>query len=173
MLRSARKAAVFAAFVLLASTTVVSAENSGKPTIIAASASPDRTTLFVQGENFGSSPKVTLGYAVLKGVVVDVTGRYISAQLPTLEEGTYLLQVDNKNFAAQFVVTLYDEATGTGPAGPAGPAGPTGLTGPAGEAGPAGPAGPIGLTGPAGATDRRDRTGPAGPAGPQGPRARE
>src|SRR4051794_21675647 len=165
MIRSARKAAVFTAFVLFASTTVVSAENNGKPTIVAASASPDKTTLFVQGENFGPRPKVSVGYAELKGVAVDVTGRYISAQLPTLPAGTYLLQVDNRKFEAQFVVTLYDEAaesTGTGAAGPAGQAGPAGPAGPAGAAGPGG----VGGTGGGGGAPRAARAGTAGGGGP-------
>ena len=120
MVRSARKTAAVAALVILASTAGLRAENNNsnkKPVIIAASVSADRTTLFVEGENFGTRPKVTVGNTALRGVAVDVSGCSISAQLPALAEGTYLLQVDNRKFTAQFVVTLYHEESEGGDTG--------------------------------------------------------
>jgi hypothetical protein len=181
MVRSVRRTAALAALVILASTAIVSAENNKnagdgnkKPTIIAASVSADQTTLFIEGEDFGQRPKVTVGTTALKGVAVDAAGRYISAQLPALSPGTYLLLVDNQKFTAQFVVSLYgeeshDETGGVGPAGPEGPAGPAGPEGPAGATGPAGPAGPTGPAGAKGDTGATGANGVAGPAGPIGP----
>lgn len=163
MVRSARRTAAVVAFVMTVSTiTVRAAQGSDKPVITAASVSADQTTLFVEGENFNSHPVVVLGDVPLTGVVVDAGSRHISALMPALSPGTYLLQVTSKNFTAQFVVAV-------GTAGPMGPAGPTGATGPAGEPGAAGPTGPEGPTGPAGPVGPSGAAGPAGATGATGP----
>lgn len=162
MVRSARRTAAVVAFVMTVSTiTVRAAQGSDKPVITAASVSADQTTLFVEGENFNSRPVVVLGDVPLTGVVVDAGSRHISALMPALSPGTYLLLVTARNWTAQFAVAV-------GTAGPAGPAGPTGATGPAGEPGAAGPTGPEGPTGPAGPVGPVGPSGAAGPAGATG-----
>lgn len=151
MVHSARRTAAVVAFVMTVSTiTVTSAQGSDKPVITAASVSADQTTLFVEGENFNSHPVVVLGDVPLTGVVVDAGSRHISALMPALSPGTYLLVVTSRNWTAQFAVAV----GATGPAGEPGVAGPTGPEGPTGPAGPVGPVGPTGATG---------ATGPTGP----------
>lgn len=151
MVHSARRTAAVVAFVMTVSTiTVTAAQGSDKPVITAASVSADQTTLFVEGENFNSHPVVVLGDVPLTGVVVDAGSRHISALMPALSPGTYLLVVTSRNWTAQFAVAV----GATGPAGEPGVAGPTGPEGPTGPAGPVGPVGPTGATG---------ATGPAGP----------
>lgn len=163
MVHSARRTAAVVAFVMTVSTiTVTSAQGSDKPVITAASVSADQTTLFVEGENFNSHPVVVLGDVPLTGVVVDAGSRHISALMPALSPGTYLLVVTSRNWTAQFAVAV-------GATGPAGPAGPTGATGPAGEPGVAGPTGPEGPTGPAGPVGPVGPTGATGATGPAGP----
>jgi len=169
MVRSARRTAAVVAFVMTVSTiTVAAAQGSDKPVITAASVSADQTTLFVEGENFNSHPVVVLGDVALTGVVVDAGSRHVSALMPALSPGTYLLLVTSRNWTAQFTVAV-------GAIGPTGPAGPTGATGPAGEPGvagptgpegPMGPAGPVGPVGAAGAAGPTGATGATGPAGP-------
>lgn len=162
MVRSARRTAAVVALVMTVSTIrIAAAESSDKPGITAARVSADQTTLFVEGENFSSHPIVVLGDVQLTGVVVDAASRNISALMPALSPGTYLLLVTARNWTAQFAVAV-------GTAGPAGPAGPTGATGPAGEPGVAGPTGPEGPTGPAGSVGPVGPSGPSGAAGPTG-----
>jgi hypothetical protein len=147
------------------STTTTS--EAGKPAIAAASVSADQTTLFVEGE-YLDSPIVMLGNMQLTGVVADAAGRHISALMPALPPGTYLLQVTARNWTAQFAVAVGVPGNG-GPAGPIGPTGETGPTGPAGEPGSRGEPGPPGEPGPWGETGVAGPAGPAGPMGPAGP----
>ena len=155
------------------------------PVITATSTSADLGTLFVDGVNFGHSPRVWLNGMLLGGVIVDATGDHIVAQLPTLQPATYLLEVivrdhkfffDEDDHVASFALVIggagakgdKGDPGSAGPAGPAGPTGPAGVQGPAGVAGPGGAQGPVGAAGPAGAPGPIGATGPGGPQGPVG-----
>jgi hypothetical protein len=150
-MRSLTKALVLGAALIFAVPVSMRAQNSGKsngdgsskPEITAAVLSADQTFLFVQGNNLGSHPVVSLGTLPLQGVAVDTLGVQLVAQMPPLTPGTYLLNLTNGPWTTSFVVAVgvvgpQGPAGETGPAGPAGPAGEPGATGPAGPAGPAG-----------------------------------
>src|SRR5215213_9915360 len=62
--------------------------------ITSTSVSTDRSTLFVFGERFGTTPpKVTLNDQVLAGVTVDATGTTLSALMPAIGPGLYRVVV--------------------------------------------------------------------------------
>lgn len=177
------RSAVVVAFVVMATMSLGAQGNPHQPSIDSALVSADQTIVFVRGMNFGKNPTVTLNGQALTGVQVDSTGQQLFASMPSLERGTYKLQVINKNWLADLDVTITgaEPAASVGSQGPAGPAGPAGPTGPEGPQGPQGPVGPAGATGaqglpgpqgpigPAGATGAQGLAGPQGPGGPQGP----
>jgi hypothetical protein len=175
MVRSIVKATVAAAIIALATLSVQAQGNPHQPAIDSAVVSADQTILFVQGSNFGKSPSVTLNGLALTGVQVDATGRQLMASMPSLPNGTYKLQVTNRNWQAELDVTVgygHEEAGVAGPpgaTGPQGPAGPAGPAGPQGPGGPQGPAGPQGPVGPPGGIGPQGEPGPVGPMGPAGP----
>ncbi len=131
---------------------------------------PDSTTITIAGANFGSSPAVFLNGMPLDGVTVNAAGIQITATLPILPAGTYLLHVSTGNGTPQngtFNVTI--GATGPqGSAGPQGNVGAQGLAGAPGAAGPAGAQGAIGSQGPQGATGSEGPQGVPGPTGAAG-----
>jgi hypothetical protein len=172
--RSIIKSTVVVAFVVMATLSLGAQGNPNQPSIDSAVVSADQTIVFVRGTNFGKKPTVTLNGQALTGVQVDSTGQQLFASMPSLERGTYKLQVINKNFLADLDVTITgaEPAGYSGSQGPAGPAGPTGPEGPAGSqgaAGPQGPAGPTGPEGPQGPAGAQGAAGPQGAVGPQGP----
>jgi plastocyanin len=124
-----------------------------EPVITATSVSADHTTVFIDGANFGRSPRVTVDGQVLAHVTVDAGATHIAATLPILEPATYLIEVtsrdrlfwlDDNDHSATFALVLDDAHAATqGPPGPRGPAGPAGAVGPTGPAGPQGPSGVI------------------------------
>jgi hypothetical protein len=123
------------------------------------SAVPEDGTLYVAGVNLGRNPLVFLDGVQLGGVSVNSDGTELTALLPTLDPGTYLLHISRGRGMVEngtFNVTI-------GGGGAPGPAGPQGEAGPAGPQGETGPTGPQGESGPAGPV------GPQGPQGPQGP----
>ena len=100
-------------------------------------------TFTITGQNFGTAmPTVTLNGIPLG--VITYTDTNVSASLPYLDPGTYLLTLSRVSAppkTAEFDVAV--GATGAqGPAGPVGPIGPVGAQGPAGPVGPVGPRGP-------------------------------
>jgi hypothetical protein len=123
--------------------------------IVNATVSADQTTLFVTGSDFGRFPVVVLDGMPLGGVTVNHTGSSLTALMPVLQPGTYLLMVDpadphrghvdhgrdDDRDAAFFVLTV----------GAQGAKGDTGAQGPKGDPGATGPQGPVGPQGPAGA----------------------
>jgi len=139
---------------------------AAKPTdvvITSAVVSPDGTTLFVTGRNFGSAPSVTIGGVLVGGVTVNPDGTALTGLMPFTEPGTYVLVVSRGvNNEASMSVAV-------GAVGPQGPAGPQGDPGPAGPAGPAGPQGDRGATGDPGPKGDKGDPGPMGPMGPAGP----
>ena len=193
--RKGVRGAAVVAFLVATTLSLGAQGNPNQPAIDSALVSADQTMVFVRGVNFGKSPTVWLNGLTLAGVQVDSTGQQLVASLPSLQPGTYKLEVTNRNFQAYLDVTIgaigaagHEGAPGpTGPEGPAGPAGPAGPQGPQGQtgaqgpagsqgpagaqgpAGPQGPGGPQGPIGPAGAPGAQGLAGPAGPAGPGGP----
>jgi hypothetical protein len=111
-----------------------------KPLVITAATSDD-TYVYVEGLRFGSDPAVFLGGMPLGGVSVNTTGTRITALKPSLDPGTYLLQVSSGE--AQTENDTFDLTLGA--VGPQGPAGADGADGRDGEPGAPGPPGP-GLT---------------------------
>jgi plastocyanin len=141
--------------------TPLLADQRREPVITATSTSADRTTVFIDGQNFGRQPRVWVDGTLLTGVTVDTTGTHVVASLPVLQPATYLLQIvtrdrqflfDDGDHVATFALVVggqavQGEAGPPGPRGPIGPAGPIGLAGPIGPIGPAGPAGAPGTIG--------------------------
>jgi hypothetical protein len=132
----------------------------GLPLVISATIDYAHNTLTISGQNFGSTPSVTLDSLAFS--TQNSTASQVVANFPgvraasSFAPGTYFLTLTFKNqLPAVFAVAI----GGSGVQGPAGPAGAPGAPGIQGGTGPAGPAGPQGLVGP---------TGPAGPQGIQG-----
>ena len=178
----------------LAASTLIHAESSHQPAIIAARA--EGAFLRIEGFEFGAGkPLVTLGGV---NVVVEAsTATRVDALVPAgMVPGSYLLtltaakanKADDGSDASrydEFWVTIgavgpagakgdrgADGVPGpvgaTGLAGPSGPQGPQGAQGPAGSPGKEGPAGPAGKDGAAGSPGKEGPQGPVGPAGPEG-----
>ena len=144
--------------------------------ITTAEVSQLRDELELYGSNFGSAPSVYVRGVQVPVISVSTDGTHLSASLPVLEYGTYLVQVSRGPATTQngaFIVAIGGvDASSGGVPGPIGPAGPQGPAGPAGATGPAGPPGPqgaTGATGPQGATGATGATGPQGATGPAGP----
>jgi plastocyanin len=124
------------------------ADQHRDPAITSTSASADHTTVFIDGANFGRSPRVLVGGQLLTHVTVDAGATHIVATLPTLTPATYLIEVtsrdrffwfDDNDHVATFALVIDEPPAATqGPSGPPGPAGPAGVVGPAGPAGPPG-----------------------------------
>jgi hypothetical protein len=174
MARSIVRSTAVVAFVVMATLSLGAQGNPNQPSIDSAVVSADQTIVFVRGTNFGRNPSVTLNGLALAGVQVDSLGHQLFASMPSLQPGTYKLQVINKNWLADLDLTITGAEpagyTGSqGPAGPAGPTGPEGPAGPQGAAGPQGPAGPTGPEGPQGLAGAQGAAGPQGAVGPQGP----
>jgi Collagen triple helix repeat (20 copies) len=180
------RGAAVVAFIVAATLSLRAQGNPNQPTIDSALVSADQTMVFVRGMNFGKNPTVTLNGLTLTGVQVDAMGQQLFASMPSLQPGTYKLQVINKNWLADLDVTIASPvSTGysstPGPAGPAGPTGSEGPTGPTGATGAQGVPGPQGLTGlqgpmglqgpigPPGGIGPQGEPGPVGPTGPAGP----
>ena len=153
-MRNCAVVALFAGLsVFLAVATVSARDDQPQLVILNASVSPDGTTLFATGVNFGSQPFVTLGGIVLGGVAVDATGTMLSAAVPPLPPGTYLLAIagrpssdedDDSDDDSDDVLNFLTFEVTIGAVGPQGEPGPPGALGPQGLPGPQGPEGPAG-----------------------------
>jgi hypothetical protein len=135
--------------------------------ITSATVSEDGSTLHVSGRNFSRSMVVTLGETPIAGVSVNKSGRSLTARMPGVPAGTYLLQVwkglgDHERASMSLAI-----GGGGGERGPMGPQGPAGAQGPAGPQGTPGARGPEGPQGPQGPE------GPEGQQGPQGERGQD
>ena len=158
------------------------------PLILSTTVDSTLNTLTINGQNFGSSPVITVGSIPFTTVTSSSTKIAVSfpATNPATSflPGTYFLAVQ---FANQ-LPSIYTVTLGaTGPQGPAGPQGPNGQAGAAGPIGPAGFPGAMGLPGAigpqgmpgaqgtqgpkgdTGATGSMGGPGPVGPAGAIGP----
>ena len=179
---SARFSASLTAMFISAFLTVavgVPAEAAGLPLIISATVNYSQNTLTITGQNFGSSPTVTLDsmtFPTMSSASNQIVADFPNSTPPSsFKPGTYFLTVAFKNqlptvFAVDIGANGPQGAPGpTGPTGATGAQGPQGSAGPMGAPGPAGPTGAAGPAGPAGPTGGTGATGPAGPQGPVGP----
>jgi hypothetical protein len=146
--------------------------------------------LLVTGTGFGTAPLAVLDGLLLGGVHVNATGTALTANMPALPPGSYLLTVqrnrmrrdddDESARAAAFVLTV----GAIGPKGEKGDKGDQGIQGIQGiqgvkgdkgdqgiqgVKGVPGAQGPQGLQGLTGAPGPQGVQGPQGSAGPQGP----
>jgi hypothetical protein len=148
------------------------AQAGGLPVVISASVDYSQGTLTISGQNFGSSPSVTLNsmsFPTQSAASTQVVANFPSGRAPSsFTPGTYFLTLQFKNQLPAIFAVALGVSGPTGPAGATGPAGSTGATGPAGAAGPAGPSGVAGPMGPPGVAGTPGVAGPAGTAGPQG-----
>src|SRR3954468_10053447 len=96
---------------------VVHADGHGQATtIVDASVSADQSMVIVKGTGFGSAPAVVLDGMLLGGVAVNATGTQVTAVMPSLQPGSYLLMIqrnrargdgdDDGARAASFVLTV-------------------------------------------------------------------
>jgi Chaperone of endosialidase/Collagen triple helix repeat (20 copies) len=167
-------------FAVLVGISPFGAHAVGLPLVISATVDYTHNTLTISGQNFGSSPSVTLDALAFPTQSGASTGSQIVANFPSsnlpssFTPGTYFLTVTFKN---QLPTIFNVDIGANGAPGPAGATGAQGLPGPAGATGPAGsagpqgvvgPFGPAGATGPAGQAGSTGAQGVAGPAGPQG-----
>ena len=146
---------------IVAGTARADDDHSPRTSIVSASMSLDQSTLFVDGAGFGAAPAVSLDGMALGGVHVNGAGTALTANMPALPAGSYLLVVqrngkrqnggDDDARVAAFVLSV--GAVGLqGPKGDKGDAGQPGTQGPQGIQGPPGPQGEQGPVGPAGST---------------------
>lgn len=149
------------------------------PAISRAEVDLQNLVLVIQGQHFGTNPRVFVGVAnggyrelpVLPGA----TQRRVEASLPAepvAATHSVLVLASSGQFGTLDVtfgaVGPEGPAGEDGAAGPPGPPGPAGADGAPGPEGPAGPPGPTGDTGPVGPAGPTGAQGPAGPQGPQG-----
>ena len=155
-------------------------EAAGLPLVISATVDYTHNTLTISGQNFGSSPTVTLDslpFPTQSSASSQIVANFPSGKAPSsFTPGTYFLTVQFKNQLPTIFAVDIGANGAPGPVGPAGAQGSTGVAGapgPVGPAGLAGPAGPAGVPGPAGSAGSVGLTGPAGPQGPTGPQGPE
>jgi hypothetical protein len=149
---------------------------AGLPLVISATVDYTHNTLTISGQNFGSSPNVTLDSLAFPtqspSSSSQIVANFPSGKAPSsFTPGTYFLTVTFRNQLPTIFGVDIGANGAAGPPGPAGATGAVGVTGPAGPIGPAGaqgPIGPPGITGPAGVIGLTGATGATGSAGPQG-----
>src|SRR5437762_12871378 len=164
-------AMLISAFLALATSTPAQA-TTPPPLVISVTVDYTHSTLTITGQNFGSSPTITvdsLTFPPSSSSSNQIVGNFPSGVSPaSFTPGTYFLTLKFTNqLPAVFTVDIGANGAPGAP-GPRGLAGPQGATGAAGPAGPAGPQGPVGMTGPPGATGATGATGVTGPAGAKG-----
>jgi len=151
---------------------------AGLPLVISATVDYTHNTLTIGGQNFGSSPAVTLdslAFTTQPSSSTQIVANFPGGNPPaSFTPGTYFLTVTFKNQLPTIFAVDIGANGAPGPAGaPGAPGSPgvAGATGPAGQAGTqgiVGPMGPPGATGPAGVAGAQGAQGVAGAAGPQG-----
>jgi hypothetical protein len=155
-----------AGWVALVGLTSGPTQAAGLPLVISATVDYIHGTLTINGQNFGSSPIVTLD--ALTFPTQSAAGKQIVANFPSdrapssFIPGTYFLTLQFRNqLPSIFTVDI-------GANGPPGPAGSQGLQGPQGIQGLPGATGVPGAMGPPGPMGATGAAGAQGPAGPQG-----
>ncbi|HTF43632.1 MAG TPA: DUF1566 domain-containing protein [Terriglobales bacterium] len=145
---------------------------AGLPLVISATVDYTQGTLTISGQNFGSSPAVTLdslAFPTQSSVSSKIVANFPNGKAPSsFTPGTYFLTVQFKNQLPSIFAVDIGANGALGPVGPAGAQGLPGAQGPPGAAGPAGPQGLSGPMGPPGAAGAQGLPGIAGPRGPTG-----
>ena len=130
---------------LFASVSV--AEAAGLPLVISVTVDYTHNTLTINGQNFGSSPAVTLNalaFSTQSSASSQIVANFPSGKAPaSFTPGTYFLTVTFKNQLPTIFGVDIGANGAPGPAGAAGPPGVQGATGPAGPAGAARSAGAV------------------------------
>ncbi len=148
------------------------AQAAGLPLVISATVDYTHKTVTITGQNFGSSPTVTLDSMTFP--TMSAASKQIVADFPTttppssFTPGTYFLTVTFRNQLPSIFAVDIGANGAPGPTGPAGAPGAAGVAGAIGPAGPVGPQGGPGPMGPPGATGAQGAAGPAGAIGSQG-----
>jgi collagen triple helix repeat protein len=146
------------------------AHAAGLPLVVGATVDYAHNTLTITGENFGTSPSVTLDaktFATLSAASNQIVASFPTGTTATgFTPGSYYLTLQFKN---QVPAIFEVDIGANGAQGPAGARGPTGPQGSTGATGPAGPPGPTGNPGPVGPVGATGATGPQGAVGPMGP----
>jgi hypothetical protein len=146
----------------------------GLPIITSATVNYSNGTLTVSGQNFGSSPIVTLSninFPIVPGAAssTKVVANFPSDMPPaSFTAGTYFLTIQYRNQLPSLFSVDIGANGASGPQGAPGPVGAQGIqgaAGPVGATGAAGSPGPMGAPGPVGATGLTGAIGPAGPIG--------
>jgi hypothetical protein len=148
------------------------AQAAGLPVIISTTVDYTHNTLTVNGQNFGSSPAITVDsmkFPTVSSSSTQIVGSFPAASPPTsFTPGTYFLTLQFSNQLPSIYGVVIGASGAQGPAGPSGSTGPAGAPGVNGAPGPAGPAGPQGLPGPIGPAGATGTTGPQGAQGQAG-----
>jgi hypothetical protein len=173
--------ALLLSMLVLAGVVTPKAQAAGLPVVISATVDYAHKTVTINGQNFGSSPTVTLDSMTFPTMTTGT--KQIIADFPntsppsSFTPGTYFLAVTFRNQLPTIFAVDIGANGPQGPQGVAGPAGPqglqgaqglTGAAGAIGAMGPPGPMGPAGAAGAMGAAGPQGAPGPQGPAGPQG-----
>ncbi len=151
---------------------------AGLPLIVSATVDYTHGTLTIKGQNFGSSPTITVDsmtFPTVSSASNQIVGTFPSGTPPSsFTPGTYFLVLQSRNqLPSVFTVNIgangpQGPAGAQGPPGAPGPQGIQGLTGARGATGAVGAPGPMGATGATGAMGATGATGAAGAIGPQG-----
>jgi hypothetical protein len=158
------------------------AQAAGLPVINSATVDYTHNTVTITGQNFGSSPTVTLDsitFLTMSSASKQIVADFPSTTPPSsFTPGTYFLTVTFRNQLPTLFAVDIGANGPQGPQGVAGPPGPQGLqgtqglagaTGASGPMGPPGPVGPAGIAGSIGPAGPQGATGSTGAVGPQGP----
>jgi hypothetical protein len=168
--------ALLLSMLVLAGVVTPRAQAAGLPVVISATVDYAHKTVTITGQNFGSSPTVTLDsmtFPTMSSASKQIIADFPNTSPPSsFAPGTYFLTVTFRNQLPTIFAVDIGANGPQGPQGVAGPAGPQGLQGAqglTGAAGATGAMGPPGPMGPAGAAGAMGATGAQGSQGPQGP----
>jgi len=132
------------------------AQAGGLPLVISTTVDYTHSTLTINGQNFGSSPTVTLDamtFPTQSASSSQIVANFPSSYPPSsFTPGTYFLTLQYRNQLPSIFTANIGANGAVGPPGPVGAPGAAGAPGATGPAGPAGPQGVVGPVGPPGAT---------------------
>ena len=126
----------------------VSADGPTTLSVVSAEISASGDTLFVSGAHFGRAPVVKLAGVLLAGVVVNPSGTLVTANMPGLPPGSYLLEMSRGYWWEQFLPARLTVTVGAiGLTGTSGDKGERGDNGEKGDPGAPGMPGHLALAG--------------------------
>jgi hypothetical protein len=164
--------ALLLSILVLTGLATPNAQAAGLPVVISATVDYTHKTVTITGQNFGSSPTVTLDsmtFPTMSSASKQIIADFPNTSPPSsFTPGTYFLTVTFRNQLPTIFAVDIGANGAPGPMGPAGAPGAAGVAGAMGPAGPVGPQGGPGPMGPPGATGAQGAAGPAGAIGSQG-----